>query len=342
MVFSSSERSNFNIVAYTDSIKLQAQQMDSRLEQCCIPHTFKGNEDTLDWLEPTEVTPSTGINEDLTAGSGLSDQVGRQRRGVQPAWYKHHEFFDPREDLLTNHGEPTAEYGRNVIAAFMRRLDKVILKAYFDTVSINGTAGQAYGSTNDPTPLPTGTYDTDLAIDDDILGGTPGTRFNEGFGLTPEKHILAVRYIKSNDVGMEGDLYTVCHPNQMHQVLGAVVQSTGDLDPRVTSADYNTRMALEAGEVKRFMGTTFVQTTQVGNSEADGLIGTTASGASNGRYVYVKSSDALACYKAPSGMEVRSAEAATVSFSTLLFHRMAMAGLRTEAKRIIRIQCTDD
>jgi hypothetical protein len=137
-------------------IRLKAQTTESVLSDTLMPEQLQGDPLNLDSYKGVTLTQRSrgrqfGVN---TGATGPSATVGDQeysqtpveRRTVVPQFWEYAELFDPRDErALMRAVRPDGQYAQNVVAAFNRKKDDVILAALIADVTING---DSFASTN--------------------------------------------------------------------------------------------------------------------------------------------------------------------------------------------------
>lgn len=225
--------------AYADMIRIKSQQEDSRLQGTVEPETIRGKELVFDCYKPVVLTQrergqSYGVAP-ATGGVGNKEYAETQteRRQVTAEFFEYAELFDPRdESALMRSLRPDGSYARNVVAAFNRKKDEVILEAFDATVTRYG------GGTGNFAPSGTMTHAgaaSTLTVDD-LITASVALRTNAS--------------ISPSVGGPEGGTgyHIALHPQAIGDLLGV---------QEVTSADYNTIRALMTGDINTFMGFTF-------------------------------------------------------------------------------------
>jgi hypothetical protein len=166
--------------AYSDMIRLKAQTTESVLSDTLMPEQLQGDPLNLDSYKGVTLTQRSrgrqfGVN---TGASGPDAAVGDQeysqtpveRRTVVPQFWEYAELFDPRDErALMRAVRPDGQYAQNVVAAFNRKKDDVILAALIGDSTINGTAYASEDTTLARSMLHGFRRDTSLAF-----GGSGG------------------------------------------------------------------------------------------------------------------------------------------------------------------------
>lgn len=226
--------------AYADMIRIKSQQEDSRLQGSVEPETIRGKELVFDCYKPVVLTQrergqSYGFDPATSVGNKPYAETETERRQVNAEFFEYAELFDPRdESALMRSLRPDGSYARNVVAAFNRKKDEVILEAFDATVTRYGGGTGNFAPSGSMTHAATGTT---LTVDDLILASV-ALRTNASISATPSVG------------GPEGGTgyHIALHPTAIGDLLGA---------QEVTSADYSTIRALMTGDINTFMGFTF-------------------------------------------------------------------------------------
>lgn len=223
--------------AYADMIRIKSQQEDSRLQGSVEPETIRGKELVFDCYKPVVLTQrargqSYGYDGG-TSGNKEYAETETERRQVTAEFFEYAELFDPRdESALQRSLRPDGSYARNVVAAFNRKKDEVILEAFDATVLRYGGGTGNFAPSASMTAAATGGA---LAVDD-LIAASIALRTNAS--ITPSVG------------GPEGGTgyHIALHTTAIGDLLAV---------QEVTSADYNTVRALMTGDINTFMGFTF-------------------------------------------------------------------------------------
>ena len=235
--------------AYADMIRIKSQQEDSRLQGSVEPETIRGKELVFDCYKPVVLTQrergqSYGYDGAGTGNKAYAETV-TERRQVTAEFFEYAELFDPRdESALQRSLRPDGSYARNVVAAFNRKKDEVILEAFDATVTEYAGAG---GGTFAPSASMTAAAAGGVLAVDDLIAASIALRTNAS--------------IAPSVGGPEGGTgyHIALHPTAIGDLLSV---------QEVTSADYNTSRALMTGDINTFMGFTFHEVSTMASTVA--------------------------------------------------------------------------
>ena len=208
---------------YHGDVEMLLQQKGSRLRPKVRVEDQKGEVQFWEQVGPTEAV-------DITNRHGDSPQVDSDhfRRAVALQFFDWGDFID-KIDRVRMLIDPTNTYTQNAVYALGRKIDRIIIAAFF------GTSKTGHAGTTDVT-FPAANV---VAIN---LGGT-------NVGLTVPKLVRAKKLLLSYENDMDEPQYLGYAAQQMEDLLNLT---------QVTSADYNSVKALVRGEVNSFMGYEFV------------------------------------------------------------------------------------
>lgn len=194
---------------WDDTIRMQAQQKESRLESTVFNKgAITGESFTANRLAPVEDTPANAVRHGDTI---WSESVHTTRVAIMQDFYQ--ALPVDRNDepkLLAN---PSGSYSESLIAAWNRRKDKVIFAALL---------GNAQAKDGSQIAVPGGQT---------ILHGSTG--------LTKAKLIAARKLFRKNEADGE-DLFIAYNSEMLEDVLA---------DTTLTSADYMAAKMLQEGDV---------------------------------------------------------------------------------------------
>lgn len=221
-------------IAFADALTLAAQQLDNRLGGTVQQETLEGERKYFDGYNTVAMTERTS-----RSAANTYQEVGRNRRMIQPAFFEYSELFDAKRDegRLMRAIEPNGPYSMAIAAAYHRQVDSLIVTA-FDAIAfggVDGTTSFAFDSTNQDIATETG--DMSLA-----------------------KLRQARAILKASDSIIPGEeVFLACHPDNIDQLLA---------DAQVRSVDFNAVKVLVDGEVDSFMGFKFIQSTLLANTSS--------------------------------------------------------------------------
>ena len=127
--------------AYADTIRLKAQEMESRLSDTCLFETLYGDPLNLDsFKEVATTTRDRGQLFGAAANDKKYSETVTERRALKPGFHEFAELFDPRDEpALLRSIRPDSNYLMNVTAAFSRLKDTTIVNAFDGNATIDGT-----------------------------------------------------------------------------------------------------------------------------------------------------------------------------------------------------------
>jgi len=225
---------NHYVKQYTDNVVLLSQQKGSRLRMAVSSDNHIG--------DGAVAVDQIGESNDQEAGGRNSPIVhvdlNQSRRWVYPQardWSTTLSSFD-KVKLL---GQMEGKYTETGAAAMRRRIDRIIIPAFFAT-SVTGVAGAGTDS------FPAGNQ---VSVN---TGGTAS-------GLNVAKLLEAQRLLETNDVDTETEMVFCGITAKQHSNLLNEIQ--------VVSKDFNSAPVIENGRVKRWGIFNFIQSELF---EADG------------------------------------------------------------------------
>lgn len=211
---------------YATNVELLLQQKDTRLRSLVTQGSYVGEQASpVDQFDSVEMQAVTGRFEAMPR---VDADVAR--RWVQPLDFDLPQMIDSFDKLrlVTDPNSPTVQNGA---AAAKRKMDDVIIDAFFGTAKTGKT-----GSTN--TSFPSGQQ---VAVNHGASGNT---------GLTVAKLREARRLLRAAEVDLDMDPITCVVTSKQEDNLLAEAQ--------VISLDYNDRPVLVDGKLKSFLGMNFV------------------------------------------------------------------------------------
>lgn len=206
---------------FEDSIKLLAQQMDSRLSGCVmVDNDFKGEKKFYDQYA------SDDLSEIMTRYADTPIHLpDHRRRVVFPRFFVGNTLEDPK-DALQMLIDPKSTYMQAKQMACNRKKDDIIISAMGGTAFTgqNGTTSQAFDANNQ------------IAV-----------TFGSGVansGMTKAKCLRAKQKLDAAEVEKE-DRYAAAGSKQFEDLLNTT---------EVASSDYNVIRALVQGEINTWIG----------------------------------------------------------------------------------------
>lgn len=222
---------------YATNVELLLQQKDSRLRSLVTSGQYVGEQaspvDQVDSVEMQEVT-------------GRFEAMPRVDADVARRWVQPLDFDLPQQidsfDKLRLLTDPNSITVQNAVSAAKRKMDDVIIDAFFATAKTGktGTGTEAFASGQA------------VAVNHGASGNT---------GLTVAKLREARRLMRAAEVDLDMDPITCVVTSKQEDNLLAEAQ--------VISLDYNDRPVLVDGRLKSFLGMNFVHSERLdvdGNS----------------------------------------------------------------------------
>lgn len=211
---------------YATNIEMLLQQKDSRLRSLVTQGQYVGEQASpVDQINSIEMQSVSGRFEAMPRVDADVD-----RRWVQPLDFDLPQLIDSFDKLrlLT---DPNSVYVMNAVSAAKRKMDDVIIDAFFGTAKTGKT-----GSTS--TSFPSAQQ---VAVNQGASGNT---------GLTVAKLREARRLLRAAEVDVDMDPITVVVTSKQEDNLLAEAQ--------VISLDFNDRPVLVDGKLKSFLGMNIV------------------------------------------------------------------------------------
>ncbi len=228
---------SFYAQQFATNIELLLQQPDSRLRSLVMQGSHIG--------EQAAPVDQIGAVE-MQAVTGRFEAMGRVDADVDRRWVAPLDFDLPQMidsfDKLRLLTDPNSAYVQNAVQAAKRKIDDVIIAAFFGTAKTGKT-----GSTS--TTFPSGQQ---VAVNQGASGNT---------GLTVAKLREARRLLRAAEVDLDTEPVTVVVSSKQEDNLLAEAQ--------VISLDFNDRPVLVDGRLKSFLGMNIVHSERLavdGNS----------------------------------------------------------------------------
>lgn len=329
-----SERERFYVGDYFESIQLSAMQQEPLLTSSVTVDRFlanasyeqiidRGNGPRRSSERFAEVTPS-----DFTY----------KRRSVYPVRWSDHKWYD-EEDFLRSQNflMPGGPFETAVMAGFNTVMDQVTSAAFgADVFDVDGAAHT----------------ETTLAYHEDN-GSTIGWDFEEGAygsGLTVEKMQRASTILTENRVPNAEERCLAVHPRTLEQLMLSKT-SSGEVDPRPVSIEYNALRPLVENRMGYYGGFMFYVSPDVGTGGGsyetagdEGDIWNEAKAAnpsggatSTGRYAWAYTRPAVKLYVKP--MRVSATIRPDLEEVRQISHYMNLDAKRLHGERMVRIAC---
>ena len=344
--------------AYADTIRLKAQEMESRLSDTCLFETLHGDPLNLDSFK--QVATTTRDRGQLFGAAGTDKKYSEtvtERRALTPGFHEFAELFDPRDEpALLRSIRPDSNYLMNVTAAFSRLKDSTIVAAFDGDATVDATtrtigADGALAFDFPATGVPSGTAAEQLALVNTLPAGSIGSKATGTITGAPGLHgmtadvgaatstlgvadlVTAREMLEQTGAITPGDpVYIAIHPAVARHLLA---------DQTLTSYDFNALRPLMSGEVTQFMGCEFRLTNQIANNQTVNMTGSTAgvvtsSTANKGAYTYMYTRSAMV-FGMAQDMTVRFDELPERGYSLQCFHSLGLGAVRMDPKKIVRI-----
>ena len=334
--------------AYADTIRLKAQEMESRLSDTCLFETLLGDPLNLDsFKEVATTTRDRGQLFGMQTNDKNYSETVTERRALTPGFHEFAELFDPRDEpALLRSIRPDSNYLMNVTAAFSRLKDTTIVNAFDGAATIDGTArtgpadvdlafGGSGAGTATAANCPAGSIGNNATTlgSRGLYAGTVLTSDNAATATLKVADLVTAReMLEQNGAINPGDpVYIAIHPAVARHLLA---------DTTLTSYDFNALRPLMSGEVTQFMGAEFRLTNQIPTNQTV-AVGSTAAAvtettANKGAYTYMYTRSAMV-FGMAQDMTVRFDELPERGYSLQCFHSLGLGAVRMDPKKIVRI-----
>lgn len=287
------------VKSYHSNIQILSQQRGSRLAAYVRRESQHAKDDFYDRLDATAAVEKTGRHQDTPLVSTPHD-----RRKVSLRDFRLADLID-KEDRVRMLADPTSPYVINMVNALGRAKDQVIIDAAFGTALSGETGGTS----------------VTFPASQEVVVNYVETGAQTDSNLTIGKLRKAASIIKSNEAVEDGEpLIAVVAQAQ----IDALLRTT-----EVTSGDYNTVKALQAGTVDSFMGFKFVRTELL------------AKDANNVRDCIFYAMSGLLLATAIE-IETRVTERSDKNYAVQAFARGSFGATRMEEKKVVRVKCDED
>lgn len=229
---------------FTGSVRMLAQQDNSRLRGKVLEDSVTGDSAYFDQLAPTAARKVTTRHAD---SPNANMQHLRRRLAVYD--YDQGELID-KLDKVRLLIDPASAYTKNLASAMRRGQDDEVISAFFGT-AYSGHAGATALSwpNGNSESSPTTPAGTQVAVNSWTYGNGTGNT-----GLTISKLTEAKVALDAAEGDENEERYILVTAKQLGNLLATT---------EVTSADYNTTRALVDGKIGTFMGFTFVHSERV-------------------------------------------------------------------------------
>jgi len=288
-----------SVQEYKSNVELLMQQEGSRLRGMVGTDSYVGKQaSVVEQFGEATAQERTSRHAD-TPLLGLS----QDKRWVFPKDIEWGSLID-QVDKLRMRISPEGMYTRAAAAGMNRKLDDIILAAFFATAFIgeNGTTSETFGT------LGSGVYD--VSVD---LGGTAS-------GINVAKLQRALRLLMTANKGDLGEAVSSAISSYEHDLLLKEIQ--------IVNKDYNGGSAvLESGRVRRFMGFDFALTERLTVTSGNRLIP-----------AWVKSGMHLGVWQ---DLNASIDKRADKGNAWQVYTSMTIGSTRLQAGKVIRINCDD-
>lgn len=217
---------------YATNVALLLQQKDTRLRSLVTQGQYIGEQASpVDQIDAVEMQSVTGRFEAMPRVD-----ADTARRWCQPLDFDLPQMIDSF-DKLRLVTDPQSVYVENAVMAAKRKMDDVIIGAFFGTSKTGKTGSSS-------TTFPSGNV---VAVNQGASGNT---------GLTVAKLREARRLLRANEVDLDMDPITCVVSSKQEDNLLAEAQ--------VISLDFNDRPVLVDGRLRSFLGINFVPSERLG------------------------------------------------------------------------------
>ena len=305
-----------HVAQFTDTIRLLAQQIESRVASRCESKSCIGEQSqavmNLTPVDPTQLTAPTynGGSYDGWMGDTVWDSIEHLQRWLVPSTWKSALPISSKnlQQMLV---DPRSEYARTIAAGMARRRDETVTAA-------------ALGAAR------TGAYDTTattaLPASQKILVPDATVQTN----LSVQLLLDTWQKLEEADHMMMEERYFVTTAEQLRHLLN---------DDQVTSADYNTVRALAEGTVDSYLGFNFIRyeklpkttTGTSGEFEKTSNFAFLPSGLMEGRWPDANGSN---------GFTVRVDERPDKNYTWQIYATMTTGAVRTEDTKVVQVDTT--
>ncbi len=338
-------------VAYSDTIRMKSQRLDSQLAAVFEKEVLRGNPLVLHFVKRVEEgfedldnadagTPDSTLEANTNrAQRHTYSSVPTETREILPSFWTKAQLFDPRDERgLMRAVAPDSNFQAAVMGAFNRKIDKIIIRALEGAAIVDGSSTSFVDDGGLTIGVNSLQPDVLTAADPDT---TPDITL---VGLGTTKLLNARNKLELGEAITPGErLVCILSPRQ-HLILLST-------DTKIANFDYNAANPLGKGAVSEWLGMDFIVTTAVEQIDASGkgasidanpfsiTTGDTGVGG-NGEYVYVCTRDSM----------VVGIDPVTVKFDILpqfqhslqVAHYSSVGAVRTDGAKVVKIQCATD
>lgn len=282
---------------FATNVDLLLQQKDSRLRSLVTSAPYIGEQASpVDQIDAVE----------MQAVTGRFEAMGRVDADTARRWCTPQDFDLPQMidsfDKLRLLTDPNSIYVQNAVNAAKRKMDDVIIGAFFAAAKTGKTGS---GSTSFPSTQ-------QVAVNQGASGNT---------GLTVAKLREARRILRANEVDLDMDPITCVVSSKQEDNLLAEAQ--------VISLDFNDRPVLVDGKLKSFLGMNFVASERL-----------SVDGSSYRRVpVFAKSGMHLGIWNDITTDISQRKDIRGLPFQAYVY--MTVGATRLEEKKIVEIKCAE-
>jgi Phage capsid protein len=288
-----------SVVEYKTNVELLMQQEGSRLRGMVTTDNYVGKSASV----VEQFGSATAVERTSRHADTPLLDLSQDKRWVQPKDIEWGSLID-QVDKLRMRIAPEGMYTRAASAGMNRKLDDIIIAAFFATAYIgeNGTSTETMGTVG------SGTYDVGVNV-----GGTAS-------GLNVAKLQNGLRLLMTANAG-----------DIMEPVYSAISSYEHDLllkEIQIANKDYNGGAAvLESGRIRRFMGFDFALTERLTITAGNRLLP-----------AWVKSGMHLAVWQ---DLQASIDKRPDKGNAWQVYTNMTVGSTRLQAGKVIRINCDD-
>lgn len=284
---------------YNDEIRLQAMQMESRLQRLFRQETIHGHQEFFD-----QMGQAVWVDRGPRASIHQYDEIPLERRAISLRDKKFVAFFDkPDSRSMERDLQNTGAFRSSVMSGLAVLKDSTIMAA------LNGNAYRHDASTGQNTAVP---FDTGQEIDKDIGAADSG--------LNTTKVRAAIEMLGESEVFVEENrLIGIASPAAINTLMG---------DTETKSGDFNSAKPLVDGVVNYWMGVNWVKSNAV-----------PAGSGFTGSYAFIATADALIYGTDMDGMDFRLDVIPERQHGIQAAFYYACAASRMFENKVVRIEC---
>lgn len=290
---------------FATNVQLLLQQRGSRLRSLVTDGSYTGKQASpVDQIGAIEMQPV----------ASRFAPIGRVDAPVDRRWVLPSDFDLPQLidsfDKLRLLADPESAYVQNAVLAAGRKIDDLIVAAFF----ADAKTGETGGTT---TSFPTSTSTNVVSVS---LGGTTS-------GLNTTKLKRARRLLQQNEVDLETDPITcVVTAQQEENLLNEYEMTSQDFNP-------SDRPVLKDGRLQTFLGMNFARTERLGTGTDD------AAGTSRAVPVFAKSGMHVGIWNDISTDISQRKDLQGLPWQAYVW--LTAGATRIEEKKVIRVWCRE-